>query len=74
MLSFIQTNLEVNNLQIRCGFTIRLKRLKTRAPDFRGPKILRVRTIVSIFVSNCICIFVLVQRTFFYHAANKKAL
>ena len=30
-----------------------------------GPKISGVRTISSIFVSNCICIFVLVQRTFF---------
>jgi len=48
---------------------IRLKRLKPKAPDFGGPKILGVRTISSTFVSNYICIFVLVQRTFLYYAA-----
>jgi len=26
------------NVPIRCGFTIRLKRLKPRAPNFEGPK------------------------------------
>jgi len=46
----------------RRGFTIRLKRLKPRAPEFGDPKNLEVRTISSISVSNYICIFVLVQR------------
>jgi len=50
---------------LRRGFTIRLKRLKPRAPILGRPKISGVRTISSIFVSNYICIFVLVQRTFF---------
>jgi len=35
----------------RRGFIIRLKRVKPRAPDFGGPKILGVRTISSISVS-----------------------
>ena len=56
------------------GFAIRLKRLKPRARDLRGSKILGVRTVSSISVSNHICIFVLVQRTFFYYAANKRSL
>jgi len=54
------------------GFTIRLERLKPRAPDFGGaqsfgskPKVLGVRTISSISVSDYICIFVLIQHTFF---------
>jgi len=42
-----------------------LKRLKPRAPKIGGPIILEIRTISSVFVSNCIGIFVLVQRTFF---------
>jgi len=42
-----------------------LERLKPRAPNFGGPIILGIRTISSVFVSNCIGIFVLVQRTFF---------
>ena len=58
----------------QAGFTIRLKRLKPRAPDFGGPQILGVKTISSISVSNYICIFVLVQRTLFYYAANKRSL
>jgi len=52
-------------LAFRHGFTIRLKRFKPRAPDFGGPKILRVRTISSISVRNYICAFDLVQHTFF---------
>jgi len=55
-------------------YTIRLKKLKPRAPDFWSPKISGVRTISSIFGSNCACIFVLVQRTFFYYAANKRSV
>jgi len=49
----------------RRGFTIRLKNFTPRATDCGGPKILWVRTIFSISVSNYICIFALVQRTFF---------
>jgi len=49
----------------RRRFTIRLKRLKLKALDFGGPERLGVRTVSSISVSNDICIFVLVQRTFF---------
>jgi len=55
----------------RRGFTIRLTRLKPRAPDFGGPKRLGVRTISSIPIS---IIFVLVERTFFCYAANKRSL
>jgi len=51
----------ITNIKSRRGFTIRLKRLKPRAPDFWGPK----RTISSNFVSDYVCIFALVQRTFF---------
>jgi len=61
-------------LHCRRAFNIRLKRLKPRAPDFGGSKIMGVRTISSNSASNYICIFVLVQRTFFYHAANKRCL
>jgi len=43
-------------------------------PRFWEPKILGVRTISSISVSNYICSFVLVQHTFFYYAANKRSL
>jgi len=49
----------------RRGFTIRLKRIKSRAPYIGGPKILEIRTISSISVSIYICILVLSQRTFF---------
>ena len=52
-------------MDTRRGLTIRLKKLKRRAHDFWVPKILEVRTISSICVCNCICIFVLVRRTFF---------
>jgi len=51
------------------GFTIRLKSLGP--PILRGPNILGVRTICRIFVSNYICILVLVQRSYFYYAKNK---
>jgi len=54
-----------NIIALRRGFTIRLKRLKPRAPDLGGPKISGARTISSTFVSNYICMLVLVQRTFF---------
>ena len=53
----------------RARITIRLKRLKPRAP-----KILGIRTISRTSVSNYICTFVLGQRTFFYDAANKRSL
>jgi len=51
----------------RHGFTIRLKRLEPRAPDFGVPEILGVRTISSIFIDNYTCIFVLFQRMLFYY-------
>ena len=38
----------------RRGFTIRLKKLKPRAPDFGGTKILGVWAISSVSVSNYI--------------------
>jgi len=47
-----------NTLLVACsvwsrrGFTIRLKRLKPRDPDFGRPQNFGVRTISSIFVSN----------------------
>ena len=63
-----------SNMHTRCELTIRLKKLKPRAPDFWVPKILGARTVSTIAVSNYICIFVLVQRTFLYYAGNKWSL
>jgi len=63
-----------SNMDTRRGLTIRLKKLKRRAPDFRVPKILEAWTISSISVSNYLCIFVLVQWTFSYYAGNKRSL
>jgi len=60
--------------QCRRGFTIRLKRLKSRAPEFGGPKILAVRTISSISVGIIFVFFVLIQRTFFYYASNQRSI
>jgi len=62
------------NAKGRRGFTIKLKRLMPRAPDFGGPKILGIRKISSISISIYICILVLLQRTCFYYAANKRSL
>ena len=50
----------------RRGFTIRLKRHNPRAPYFGGG-VLGVKTIFSIFVSNYICIFVLVHSTHVFY-------
>jgi len=63
-----------SNTHTRRGLTIMLNKLKTRAPDFWVPKIWGARTISSMSVSNYICIFVLVQRTFFYYAGNNRSL
>ena len=51
--------------------TIRLKRLKPRAPDFGGPQNFGSKDNFQQFCKHYICIFVLVQRTFFYYSANK---
>jgi len=58
----------------RRGFTIRLKRLKPRAPDFGGPQNFGSKDNFQHFCKQYICIFVLVQRTFCYYAANKRSL
>jgi len=58
-----------NCVVCRRGFTIRLKRLKPRAPDYGGPKILGVRTISGI----SIC-FLFWFNARFYHASNKRSL
>ena len=58
----------------RCGFTIRLRKLEPRAPKLGGPEIPGARKISRIFVSNYICIFVLVQCTYFYYAEKKISL
>jgi len=58
----------------RRGFTIRLKRLKPRAPDFWGPQNFGSKENFQYFRSNHICIFVLVQRTFPYYVACKRSL
>jgi len=50
------------------------KGLNLGPPILGDPKISRVRTISSIFVSNYICIFVLGQRTFFHYAATKRSV
>ena len=56
----------------RHGFTIRLKRLKPKAPDFWGPQNFGSKDNFQRFCKQlytynfiCICSFVLVQRTFF---------
>jgi len=49
----------------RRRFTIRLKGSSLPPPISGVPKILGVRTISSIYVSNYICIFVLIQPTLF---------
>jgi len=64
-------NVKLGSLRFRRGFTIRLKRLKPKAPILGDPKILGVRKISSIFANNYIGIFVLVQRTISYYAAIK---
>jgi len=58
----------------RCGFTIRLKRLKPRTPYFEGTQKFGSKDNFQHFCKHHICIFVLVQRTFFYCAANKISL
>jgi len=55
----------------RRGFTIRLKRLEPRAPDFGGAQNFGSNDSFQHFCELYICIFVLVQRTFFYYAAKK---
>jgi len=49
----------------RRGFTIRLKRLKPRAPDFGGHQNCGSKDNFQHFCRHYICNFVLVQRTFF---------
>jgi len=68
-LSAAHENTDIS--QTRRGFTIRLKRLKIRAPNFVGPPNFWCRTFSSISVRNYTCIFVLVQRTFFHYALTK---
>jgi len=58
----------------RRGFTIRLQWLKPRAPDFGGPQDFGSEDNFQHFSKHYIRIFVLVQRTFFYYAANKRSL
>ena len=58
----------------RCGIYHYAKKTSLGPPMAGAPKILRVRIISSISVSNYICIFVLVQRTFFFYAANTRSL
>jgi len=55
----------------RRGFTIRLKRLKPRAPDFGGPQNFGNKDNFQHFCKHCVCIFVLVQRTFFTMTPTK---
>jgi len=57
----------------RRGFLIRLKRLKPWVPDFLGPQNFEVGKISSIFVRNCIYIFILFNARFL-HAANKRSI
>jgi len=50
----------------RRGFTIRLKRLKPRVPDFGGPQHFGSKDNFQHFCKHYIRIFVLVERTFFF--------
>ena len=50
--------------QTRGGFTIRLKRLKPKAPDFEGPKNFQSKENFQHFCNN-ICIFLLFNAHFF---------
>jgi len=56
---------------LRRGFTIRLKRLKPRAPDFGGPQNFESKDNFLHFCRHYICIFVLVQITFFNMSLTK---
>ena len=58
-------------LAFRHGFTIRLKRFKPRAPNFQGPQNFGSKKNFQLFWKEFICIFILVQCTFFNHAADK---
>jgi len=58
----------------RRGFPIRLKRLKPRVPDFGGAQTFGSKDNFLHFCKHYICIFVLVQRTFFYYATNIRYL
>jgi len=46
-----------------------LKRLKPRTPNFGVPQNMGSKDNFQHFLSNYICIFVLVERTFFYYAS-----
>jgi len=50
----------------RRGYTISLKRLMPRAPNFGGPQNFRSKENFQHFVNNYICIVVLVEHTFSY--------
>jgi len=49
------------------------KGLSLGHPILRGSKILAVRTVSSISVSNYMCIFVLLQCMFSYYAASRRS-
>ena len=57
----------------RRGFTIRLKRLKPKAPNFGGPENFGSKDNFQQFCKQYTVIFVLVQRTFLYYSANKRS-
>jgi len=57
----------------RREFTIRLRRLKPRTPDFGGPQNFGSKDNFQHFCKHYICIFDLVQPTFLYYAANKRS-
>jgi len=60
-----------SNMHTRRGLTIRLKKLKPRAPDFWVPKILGARAISTISVSNYFCFG---SAHILYYAGNKRSL
>ena len=58
----------------RRGFTIRLKRLKPRVPDFEGPQNVGSKDNFQHFCKKLYLYIFLVQRKFFYYAAKKRFL
>jgi len=71
-ISDVRATAWLSVLDAGADLTLGYKGLSLGPPISGGPKILGIRTISNISVRNYI--FVLVQRTFFYYAANKRSL
>jgi len=59
---------------LRRGFTIRLKRLKPRAPDFGAPQNFRSKDDFQHFYKQLYLYFCFGSTHVFYYAANKRSV